>query len=1218
MSAAQVDLSVLKFTDREAGEAVKSGKLDRYSSGDLVVVEGRLLFIVSGTVNVLVKGRKAKVLRPGDSFGACAVFNGVALPANSLIAAESSVVLYLDALVAKDIASSFPQLKDDLDLDDPATLAAPPSRALHLEKAANSRHADRQTTAMQAMRPKLAELLTRKTFEPGQDVVQQGDPCESMFVIVSGKMEVLVDERFVRWLRDGDFFGEKVLMGETPMRSATVRIPEDCSQVVCYLLRYEDLSSDPLFSFTSVLKKQSRKGAFDSAHMVRNLAKEMHMAEQVFAPEGPLVFKKASATVLSRLVTLSCEARERVILHAAERFWLIDELWELDGSDTTADKHFASACNPKGAPTWKEPTWKLRRLGKEAFVALFVRLYRALQMPGEEEAEWAVELEQDASDDWMRWVECVGKNQSDEQGGGDLPPLAETMSFEIFIRAISDAAVQWYEQHEGEEGEDEDEDELNVSPYGWKRSAGVWVLGQLMPCVALSLTTADKTDGDNAAKAKRGGKSVLTLRELDAVQQGGSGIRNHVHSKERGAEQAMEKDDVAVLNASRERWRSEVERMRVLLREYEETVATRRRNEMRRHEMERKKLQSGLRRTESTDNMAHKLQRMKTAQSGKGRARKYDHGRCHQLLPAEERAERWATEAVHAIELGFDSGGRLSDPLPKSLGYACIEMPALPAEDGAAVGAPCLRWVVEDGRSLQLQQLMMGVEGSKAIAAALEAQLAEGSSRKEHLRCVRHMLKRAAKREVEELKITKDAEQQAAALMQDAEQQAKTLRERAREAAEAKTRAKKMQKADDEQSTRGAGGKAEGEEAENEQEAVLVLLACEEQSLAIRHKARRRADKLLSLIEVKGAGSSTKQTKGQSQSPSRKQRREGETKVAQAEQSDLDALGRRRVEAEVGLSNSSKERLSVLLHKMGIERYADTSNQAEGDSEKAEGSHPPTNPPAKAAPMSVPKAGKGVKKAKGKDDPKPLVGGGEFAGFVACLQPLLDHQSSMASMSAQWFNQGTNFKDAMVRALEMKALVEVSVVQFEDERREAECIVSTSDIVHTKQNPPVLLPKMQPLWLPLTALNLSGNGIGDVGAELLAAILAPRPSATSSSTKKEKAMDCGTLKSLWLGDNQINDRGAEALAKSLKGNSRLVTLSLFRNGITDAGASHFVAELKKNTSLRSVYLGFNPVSDQAVDRINNSIARRQLQLKQGLEALAPKDKGKKGKKGKKK
>lgn len=75
----------------------------------------------------------------------------------------------------------------------------------------------------------IANAAVEQRYEPGQEIVRQGDTGVGAFIIRSGKVEVVQDrdgkEAKLATLGPGDVFGEMALLDEFP-RSATVRAVE--------------------------------------------------------------------------------------------------------------------------------------------------------------------------------------------------------------------------------------------------------------------------------------------------------------------------------------------------------------------------------------------------------------------------------------------------------------------------------------------------------------------------------------------------------------------------------------------------------------------------------------------------------------------------------------------------------------------------------------------------------------------------------------------------------------------------------------------------------------------------------------------------------------------------------------------------------------------------------------------------------------------------------
>ena len=80
----------------------------------------------------------------------------------------------------------------------------------------------------------LAEVAVLTTYRPGEAIMRQGDPGESVYVITTGKVEVLARseedptarEAVVAWLVSGDTVGELSLLDEQPRSASCVAIEE--------------------------------------------------------------------------------------------------------------------------------------------------------------------------------------------------------------------------------------------------------------------------------------------------------------------------------------------------------------------------------------------------------------------------------------------------------------------------------------------------------------------------------------------------------------------------------------------------------------------------------------------------------------------------------------------------------------------------------------------------------------------------------------------------------------------------------------------------------------------------------------------------------------------------------------------------------------------------------------------------------------------------------
>ena len=102
-----------------------------------------------------------------------------------------------------------------------------------------------------------------KIYGDGEEIIRQGNAGESMYVVQSGRVEVVLDagqadERHLAFLEAGDFFGEMSVF-EKEVRSATVRAAGEARVLKVdkkTLLRR--IREDPLLAF-NLLKTMSHR-----------------------------------------------------------------------------------------------------------------------------------------------------------------------------------------------------------------------------------------------------------------------------------------------------------------------------------------------------------------------------------------------------------------------------------------------------------------------------------------------------------------------------------------------------------------------------------------------------------------------------------------------------------------------------------------------------------------------------------------------------------------------------------------------------------------------------------------------------------------------------------------------------------------------------------------------------------------------------------------------
>ena len=120
-------------------------------------------------------------------------------------------------------------------------------------------------------------------------------------------------------------------------------------------------------------------------------------------------------------------------------------------------------------------------------------------------------------------------------------------------------------------------------------------------------------------------------------------------------------------------------------------------------------------------------------------------------------------------------------------------------------------------------------------------------------------------------------------------------------------------------------------------------------------------------------------------------------------------------------------------------------------------------------------------------------------------------------------------------------------------------------------------------------LDLSNNGIGDIGAQFLA----------------DYIIQTTSLKTLRLNNVSISDRGAAFIIDALRANEVTSRVEMSQNALTDLTGQNFLSLLLTNTAVTSVALDRTRVSPQVQEDIreNAGINAEPLALKAALHAL---------------
>ncbi|HEX2714288.1 MAG TPA: cyclic nucleotide-binding domain-containing protein [Candidatus Acidoferrales bacterium] len=237
------------LSDEELSQVATRMNRQTFRPGDIVIrqeAEGDRFYVIEGGAAEVCVGddrEPRRTLMKGDYFGEIALLERVRRTATVRAISRLSVLWLsrgdFDRLLARHVAASARidrTIRTLEELRQFPILADVPSRELDA----------------------LASRLVRERFPPGADVIREGDPGDSFYLVASGQAEVLVGGKRVSILGNGSYFGEIALLFDRP-RAATVRALTPLDVLKLHRQDFDALVVTTLNKVAAVLEETGRE-----------------------------------------------------------------------------------------------------------------------------------------------------------------------------------------------------------------------------------------------------------------------------------------------------------------------------------------------------------------------------------------------------------------------------------------------------------------------------------------------------------------------------------------------------------------------------------------------------------------------------------------------------------------------------------------------------------------------------------------------------------------------------------------------------------------------------------------------------------------------------------------------------------------------------------------------------------------------------------------------
>lgn len=170
----------------------------------------------------------------------------------------------------------------------------------------------------------------------GDYVIKQGDPGDSFYILLQGRVDVLINGVHVNVLSDGCSFGDKALENDAP-RSATIVATEQCKLMVLMVSDYKRLASNAQAKSNLHINNLLRQSApaFGNFSEARLFYMVKIMIKKSFKTGGVVIGQNDISTSIFVVISGEIEIRRSISPHLPSSY-----LWKLPPSQCSTSHSF--------------------------------------------------------------------------------------------------------------------------------------------------------------------------------------------------------------------------------------------------------------------------------------------------------------------------------------------------------------------------------------------------------------------------------------------------------------------------------------------------------------------------------------------------------------------------------------------------------------------------------------------------------------------------------------------------------------------------------------------------------------------------------------------------------------------------------------------------------------------------------------------------------------